>query len=243
MSIRFLAAPLVIFLALALGSTLTKRPWVDEAWFASPAYDLASHGRMGTHVLEPRGSHLSVLNPAASLERIDQHTYWVMPLHLLVLACSFKIAGFSLTVMRLPAVLWGLAALLAWYVIVRRLGGSRALGGLAVLLIGVDYAFVNSASDGRMDMMCASLGYLALAAYLQFRETRLMTAVRGPAGAKGQLCDCEPASSDSLRLSRVSNRHFTFLPTVAQLCCAPVGSDGFPPSRESLRLKARDVSK
>ena len=177
MSIRFLAAPLVLFLALALGSTLTKRPWVDEAWFASPAYDLASHGRMGTHVLEPRGSHLSVLNPAASLERIDQHTYWVMPLHLLVLACSFKIAGFSLTVMRLPAVLWGLAALLAWYVIVRRLGGSRALGGLAVLLIGVDYAFVNSASDGRMDMMCASLGYLALAAYLQFRETRLTTAV------------------------------------------------------------------
>lgn len=173
----WLALAVLVFTSLAIASALTKRPWVDEAWFASPALDLAVNGRMGTHVLEPTGSHLSVLKLGVRLDRIDQHTYWVMPLHFVVLALWFKVFGFSLTILRLPAVCWGLAALGAWYLIVRRLGGSRGLGALTVLSIGVDYAFVNAASDGRMDMMCASLGFIALAVYLEFRVTRLLMAV------------------------------------------------------------------
>jgi hypothetical protein len=173
----WLALAVLVFLSLAVASTLTKRPWVDEAWFASPALNLALNGHMGTYVLEPTGSHLSVLRPGTRLDRIDQHTYWIMPLHLLVLALFFKIFGFSVTVLRLPSLAWGLGALAAWYVIVRRLGGSRGLGALTVLLIGVDCAFVNGASDGRMDMMCASLGFISLAVYLEFRETRFRVAV------------------------------------------------------------------
>ncbi|HXB73391.1 MAG TPA: glycosyltransferase family 39 protein [Candidatus Acidoferrales bacterium] len=169
-------ATVLLYMLLALGSVLTKRPWCDEAWFASPGLDLAVNGRMGTHVLEPTGSHLVLLKSGARLDRIDQHTYWVMPLHFLILAVWFKVFGFSLTVLRLPAVVWGLAALAAWYVIVRRLGGSRDLAALTLFFIGIDYAFVNSASDGRMDM-CASLGFLAMAVYLALRETRFPWAV------------------------------------------------------------------
>jgi hypothetical protein len=171
------AGAVLLFVLLALGSVLTKRPWCDEAWFASPALDLTVNGRMGTHVLEPTGTALSVLKSGARLDRIDQHTYWVMPLHFLVLAVWFKIFGFSLTVLRLPAVVWGLAALAAWYAMVRRLGGSRELAALTLFFIGIDFAFVNSASDGRMDMMCASLGFLAMAVYLALRETRFPWAV------------------------------------------------------------------
>jgi 4-amino-4-deoxy-L-arabinose transferase-like glycosyltransferase len=171
------AGTVLLYVLLALGSVLTKRPWCDEAWFASPALDLTVNGRMGTHVLEPTGTALSLLKAGARLDRIDQHTYWVMPLHFLVLAVWFKIFGFSLTVLRLPAVVWGLAALASWYVIVRRLGGSRELAALTLFFIGIDYAFVNSASDGRMDMMCASLGFLAMAVYLALRETGFPWAV------------------------------------------------------------------
>jgi hypothetical protein len=171
------AGAVLLYVLLAFGSVLTKRPWCDEAWFASPALDLIVNGRMGTHVLEPTGTHLSLLKSGARLDRIDQHTYWVMPLHFLVLALWFKVFGFSLTVLRLPAVVWGLAALGAWYAIVRRLGGSRELAALTLFFIGIDYAFVNSASDGRMDMMCASLGFLAMAVYLALREARFPWAV------------------------------------------------------------------
>ncbi|HXB71599.1 MAG TPA: glycosyltransferase family 39 protein [Candidatus Acidoferrales bacterium] len=168
---------MLLFVLLALGSVLTKRPWCDEAWFASPGLDLAVNGRMGTHVLEPTGTALSLLKSGARLDRIDQHTYWVMPLHFLILAVWFKVFGFSLTVLRLPAVVWGLAALAAWYVNVRRLGGSGELAAMTLFFIGIDYAFVSSASDGRMDMMCASLGFVAMAVYLELRETRFSWAV------------------------------------------------------------------
>ena len=167
----------ITFIALAYGTILTKRPWVDEAWFASPAKNLAQYGSMGTYILEPTGSHLSVYYPGVRLDGIERHTYWVMPAYLLVIAAAFKLLGFSLTVLRLPELLWGLAALAAWYAIVRRLGGSPELANLTVFLIGVDYAFVNGASDGRMDMMCASLGFIAIAVYLVFREKHFLLAI------------------------------------------------------------------
>jgi hypothetical protein len=172
-----LALAVGLFVLLSFGTILTKRPYCDEAWFASPALDLVENGRMGTHVLEPTGSHLSLLKPGARLDRIDQHTYWTMPIYFLVLAVAIKLFGFSLTVVRLPALLWGVGALAAWYVIVRRLGGSRQLATLTVCFIGLDYAFVDSAADGRMDMMCAALGFIAVAVYLVLRETRFLLAV------------------------------------------------------------------
>jgi len=172
-----MAAVSALFVALSCGTILTKRPWIDEAWFASPGLDLVEHGRMGTHVLEPTGSHLSIMKPGVRLDGIDRHTYWVMPLHFLVLALAFKLFGFSLAVLRLPALLWGLGALAAWYVIVRSLGGSKELATLTLFLISVDYAFINSASDGRMDMMCAALGFISLALYLAWRESRFLWAV------------------------------------------------------------------
>jgi len=171
------AAAVVPFLLLSLGTALTKRPWCDEAWFASPALDLVVNGRMGTQLLEPTGSFISVIHPGVTLERIDQRTYWAAPLHFLVLAVWFKLFGFSLTILRLPAMAWGLTALAAWYAIVRRLGGPAGLAIFAVFLAGIDAAFVNSAADGRMDMMCAALGYAALALYLSLRERRFSTAV------------------------------------------------------------------
>jgi hypothetical protein len=172
-----MVAAVAVFVLLSIGTILTKRPWCDEAWFASPALDLVENGRMGTHILEPTGSHLSVLKPGVRLDRIDQHTYWVTPVYLLVLALAFKLFGFSLTVARLPALIWGGGGLAAWYVIVRRLDGSRQLAILTLFLIGVDYAFVDAASDVRMDMMCAALGFIAMAVYLALRETRFLAAL------------------------------------------------------------------
>src|SRR5436309_10558019 len=92
--IGFLIA--VVFVALALLLVFTKRPWVDEAWFTGPALDLVSHGRLGTLLLDPAGSHLRLYKTDGVLQGINQHTYWVMPLHLLQLALWGKVLGFSI---------------------------------------------------------------------------------------------------------------------------------------------------
>src|ERR1019366_7001295 len=76
----------LVFLAFALTLVFTKGPWVDEAWFTGPALDLVTHGKFGTLLLDPAGSHLRLYKADAFLQGINQHTYWVMPLHLLQLA-------------------------------------------------------------------------------------------------------------------------------------------------------------
>jgi 4-amino-4-deoxy-L-arabinose transferase-like glycosyltransferase len=173
---RSFLAVLLLFVILAGSRIITKRPWVDEAWFTSPALDLVTHGRFGTHVLDPTGSHLSLFKPGAVLTGIDRHTYWIMPLHPLVLAAWGKLFGFSVFSMRVPSVLWGLVLLISLRTIVRRSGGTEMAALLATAIIAVEFAFVDSGSDVRMDMMCAALGFAGLASYLALRDRRLLMA-------------------------------------------------------------------
>ena len=168
----------LIFVLFAGATLLTKRPWVDEAWFTSPGLDLVVHGRLGTLLLDPAGSNLRLLNPGAVLKGIDQHTYWVMPLHLLQLALWGRMFGFSVFSIRIPGVLWGLIAIASLAIIIRRLypeNRDAAIVGAAVL--AMDFGFVTFAADGRMDMMCSALGFAALAVYLSLRTVNFQLAV------------------------------------------------------------------
>jgi 4-amino-4-deoxy-L-arabinose transferase-like glycosyltransferase len=167
----------LVFGAFALALLLTKRPWVDEAWFTGPALDLVTRGKFGTLLLDPAGSHLRLYKPDAFLRGIDQHTYWVMPLHPLQLAAWGKVFGFSVFSMRMPSLLWGGITLAGLGVIVRRLYGRRGAALMAAAVLAVDFGFVNGAADGRMDMTCAALGVAALAVYLSLREANFPGAV------------------------------------------------------------------
>ncbi len=164
----FFALVLVLFTALAIGTALAERPQIDEGLFASPGLNLANKGFMGTTVLETKNSPLT---------RIDQRTYWVMPLFLINQAVWYKVFGFSLLSMRSISIFWGLIAIMAWFVIMLRLSGDRKIALLAATLIAFDYTFVNSAAMGRMDMMSAALGFCAIAAYLSLRERNLKLAI------------------------------------------------------------------
>jgi 4-amino-4-deoxy-L-arabinose transferase-like glycosyltransferase len=163
-----LVAIVLVYLALAVGSALTKRPWSDEAWFANPAWNLATRGFMGTTVLR---------TGEAWLRGIERHTYWVMPLGLLTEAAWYKLFGFSLFKTRLLETAWGLVALLAWYVFIKKLTNDVRLALLTAALLAIDYVFVSAASFGRMDMMSAALGLCAYAAYMSLRERNLTLAI------------------------------------------------------------------
>jgi 4-amino-4-deoxy-L-arabinose transferase-like glycosyltransferase len=161
-------AILAVYLALALTMTLTKRPWVDEAWFSIPAMNLLAHGTMATTNVETAGTWLAGL---------DQYTYWITPLHFLTQAGWYSLFGFSVFSLRALSIVWGLIALLSLFVIVDRLTGRRQVAFVALALAATDYLLVRAASDGRMDMMNAALGFAALASYVGLRTRRLVWAV------------------------------------------------------------------
>ena len=161
-------AAVLIFLVVAVASSLTHRPQIDEGMFASPAYNLAYNGHFGTTVLEKEKS---------SLTRIDERTYWVMPLFLLNVSASFKAFGFSLFTMRLVSIFWGLLLLGAVYTIALQMSRDRTIALFALAFAATDYMVLETASSARMDMMSASLGFAAVAAYLALRERNFLLAV------------------------------------------------------------------
>jgi 4-amino-4-deoxy-L-arabinose transferase-like glycosyltransferase len=166
------AAIAALYVALATGSLLTLRPWCDEGWFSAPAHSLLTHGNMGTEVLDPTATWRSV-----QLTGIHEYTYWIMPLYPLAQAAWYKVAGFGLLRMRMLSMLWGLVAIAAWYIAVKRLSGDRLVALIAMGLTAIDFQFLWSASAGRMDMMAAALGFAGIAAYLELRERHFALAI------------------------------------------------------------------
>ena len=147
------------YLTLASACAVAKAPWWDEAWFANPAYNLAVHGTTGTNVLAG----------TPWLPHVERYTYWIMPLYPVALAGWFKAVGFGLVRVRLFSTLWGVVGLCAWFWILSLLTGSTGLATLGVALIGLDNSWITLASEGRMDLMAAALGFAGYAVYLWLR--------------------------------------------------------------------------
>ena len=157
-----------IYLALSVGTALTQIPGTDEGYFANPAFNLLTKGLFATTVMETFGT------PFKGMER---HTYWIMPLQPLALSFWYRVFGFGVFSTRSLSIVWGLAAMASWFIIVRSLFKRTSLAFFVVALLSVDYIFIVCASSGRMDMMSAALGFAGLATYLLLRERRLTWAI------------------------------------------------------------------
>jgi 4-amino-4-deoxy-L-arabinose transferase-like glycosyltransferase len=158
---------LAVYLALAVGTALTSRPITDEGLFADPAYTLATRGYMGSPVLRE--------NPR--LLRISAHTYWIFPLDPVMQAGWYKVFGVGLFSMRAMSICFGLLGLGALFFLVERLARDALIAALATTLAALDYLYIYGSASGRMDIICASLGYAGLAAYMLLRERNLGIAV------------------------------------------------------------------
>jgi predicted membrane channel-forming protein YqfA (hemolysin III family) len=172
MPMKIILPIVLLFIVLAVLGAHANLPGTDEAWFASPALNLITHGNFSTSVLDPTAAFR--LN---NLTGIDRHTYWIVPLYPLLQAAWDLVAGFSLMHVRYFSAFWGLVAMWAWYRILMSVAGDRRVAVLAVGLMAVDFTFVLAASWGRMDMMAAALGTAGLAAFLSLREKHLIRAV------------------------------------------------------------------
>lgn len=161
---------MLLFVTITLFSAMTTSPAQNDALFANASYNLYKHGFMGTTVVEPH-----VFN---FYQGIDHHTYWVMPLYLMILSLWFKIFGFSLLSMRSLGIVSGILMLIGWFIIVSKLTGNRKIALLAIAFLSCDFWFNNQAATGRgVDIMAASLGTAGLASYLLFRERNFYIAI------------------------------------------------------------------
>lgn len=167
-----LAAVLLLATLLSSGLVFTRRPFCDEAWFASPPYNLLHKGHMGMTLLDPHGFVFAPL-----VQDLDKYTYWVMPGYLIVQTAWYWVFGLSLFSMRFLSVAFGVVALLALYIIVRWLTGKDSVAALATLLLGVEDHYSLSAAMGRMDMMGSALNLASVAAYLLLRGRNLTHAL------------------------------------------------------------------
>lgn len=159
---------LTIYLALTVGTALTQIPGTDEGFFANPAFNLLTKGSFATTVLE------TFATPFKGMER---HTYWIMPLQPLALSLWYRVLGFGVFSTRSLSIVWGLVALVSWFIIVRSLFKRTSLAFLLLTLLSCDYIFIVCASSGRMDMMSAALGFAGFATYLRLRERSLTWAI------------------------------------------------------------------
>jgi hypothetical protein len=167
-----LAAAVLIFVGLATALAMTKAPWCDEGWFANPSYNLAFHGKMSTNVLNPSGHFLN-----AYLSGIKERTYVVPPNHMVALAGWYRLFGFSLLSMREYSILWGAIALPALFFILYTLLPDPRVAQLGTLFTAVDFIYLWSSADGRMDSSAYALAVLSIAAYLYLRQRGFTRAV------------------------------------------------------------------
>jgi 4-amino-4-deoxy-L-arabinose transferase-like glycosyltransferase len=167
-----LASSAVCYLFLAFSIAKVKTPWVDEGWIASAPANWAATGKFGTPSLEPTGSWLN-----AELTGIQDYTYWNLPVGIVAQGLWYKTFGFNVLKMRALGILCGLLTILSWFAVVAKLSESRLAGSVTAALLSIDYTFLWSAADGRMDMMCVAFGGAGFATYLLLREKHRMRAL------------------------------------------------------------------
>ncbi len=155
---------MLVFLALTIGESLTQCPWMDEGMFADVAFNFRNFGHLGSSVLDPYGYQ--------ELPGVHQYTYWQFPVYFLALGTWLRVVPATVVWMRLFSVVWGCIFVASWFVLVRSLSRRDSLALLVASVIALDYSLLVTASNGRMDMLCAGLGLAGLASYFWFRDSK-----------------------------------------------------------------------
>jgi hypothetical protein len=162
-------AMLLAYLAISLHNLeIVPQVYEDEPWQASTGWKLARQGVFGSDMF-------------AGFYGMERRYYGYMPLHPLLLAGIFWIAGVGLFQARLETVLLGLLTLGLTYALAWRLFQDRRIGLLAILLLisvrstGLGASsrsgifFLDMSRIARYDMVVPVFGLASLHAYLAAR--------------------------------------------------------------------------
>jgi 4-amino-4-deoxy-L-arabinose transferase-like glycosyltransferase len=153
---------LAVFFYVAFSLALLETyppPFPDEMLFAATANSFLDTGRIATP---------QVLG-------LEQGTYWLPPLHTLVVAWLFSVFGSSLSVLRLFSISCGVFSILLVYMIARELSIERGISVATVFLMVLDPHFLRFSKIGRLDMLCVVLILLAILLSIRWLHERKET--------------------------------------------------------------------
>jgi len=142
-----LRTALWILLYVVLATIYLERwpvPDFDEGLLANPALNLIQNGNFGS----------SAMSGVLDMGRV---TFWVLPLHPLLLWGPIKLFGFHLWSVRVLSVACGFLTLLALHKLARSLGVNEKAASLLVLFLGTDFMFLTIARWGRMESLLCFL--------------------------------------------------------------------------------------
>lgn len=145
----------VLYLTLAL-LYLDRWPGLgfDEGCFANPALNLLRDGNFGSSTMK-------------GVFSMDTVTFWILPLHSLLLAIPDKLFGFSYWTGRALNVFWGLLTVLMAYRLALLAGASRRAALWLLFFLGSDYALIHLSRSGRMEPLLAFLHASVLVCLMQ----------------------------------------------------------------------------
>jgi hypothetical protein len=169
-------AVLAGFLCLAFALAKARSPWYDEGFLVNPAYSLVTTGTPGVSILDDSAPFLP-FRERINMRGIRERIYLEMPVYVGALAAWIKVFGFGLVASRAFTIACGLALLLVWRSILRRVLNDDTVAFIAVALLAVDYGFLLRASEARMDTLSGALGFGGLLLYLHLRERSLSHAL------------------------------------------------------------------
>ena len=193
---RMAWAVIAVFVVLAFARCWSNLPWVDEGWFFNPVYNWLIHGHTGTTVMEGKGF---------PWDGIERYQYWQPPLHLVEGAIWLKVFGLNLVAFRSLSMAAGVVLLISWMYLLRHFGVPSGVQAIAMVLIATDYALVRAGSDGRTDMVSASLGLASVAVYLRLRANHFTKAILASQTSPSR-CLCRQRGHELVRWACATGR-------------------------------------
>lgn len=160
-----LAGCILLYLGVSLRNLeIIPAVYEDEPWQASTGWKLAAQGVFGSDLF-------------AGFYGMERHYYGYMPIHSLLLAVTYRIAGFGLFQTRLEPVMMGLLTLVLTYTLGRRLFGPGVGLWAIVFMLFVRFTsltpsqltgilHLDIARIARYDMVVPVFGLTSLHAYL-----------------------------------------------------------------------------
>lgn len=158
----------LVYTALVSLSIINKQPWFDEGGYANPAYNLLNFGHLGMPILY---SQLEIW------PKFDYLTFHTPPLSFVFQAGWYALFDFGIYQMRALSAVFGLLLIFSTFFITRAIIKNNFVSFIAAMIVSTDYNIIIWASDGRMDIMCSSLGFTAIAVYLTLRKNHLNLAI------------------------------------------------------------------
>jgi len=165
---KTLISPIFLFLIFTTGLIFVQRPWEDEAMFSCASYNLAKNGYLA----------VPGFRRALGTVGVEKHIFWLPPLNMIAGAGWYKIFGYSVFSRRFLSCTFGLAGLIFFYLLLKKLKFEDKLILTALLLTSVDFLYTRYSGDGRLcDIMCNTLCLAGFVFYLLLREKNFILSV------------------------------------------------------------------